>query len=136
MKPYKFLLYTFFLLVIFGSTASAEAPVLAHPYHQSDWTQDEVRSLVDKYAVQYGVSKVVMHQVMNCESHYMYNIPGDKRNGIYESFGVSQIHLKDHPDITKQQALDADFSTEWMAKEMKAGRAYQWSCYKLLKLKV
>ena len=46
-----------------------------------------------------------------------------------KSFGLSQIHLPDHPDISYEEATDPLFSIEWMVKEFSLGHASQWTCY-------
>lgn len=69
-----------------------------------------------------------MTSVVGCESSFNPKAVGD--NGT--SFGLAQIHLPAHPHITKEQAFDPYFALNFMASEMKAGRSWKWTCYKLL----
>ena len=92
--------------------------------------------LVEKYADEYNVSATIMTKVIDCE-----NTTWDEKrqsdiinkNGVREdSWGLSQIHLPSHPHISKEQAQDAEFSIEFMAKEFANGKQTKWSCYKKL----
>lgn len=54
-------------------------------------------------------------------------------HGVREdSWGGWQIHLPDHPDISKQEAQDFEWATNWAAEEWVAGRAHEWTCYRLI----
>ena len=76
-----------------------------------------------------------IYEVITCESHW---IAGQsnlyyKNTRIREkSFGIAQIHLPDHPEISKEQAMEEVFSLDFIVNEFKAGRACKWSCYKKL----
>lgn len=48
------------------------------------------------------------------------------------SFGIAQIHLPVHPEITKEEALNPFFSIDWAAREFAAGRANEWTCFRQL----
>lgn len=65
---------------------------------------------------------------LRCESHFNPNAIGD--NGT--SFGLAQIHLPAHPNITKEQALDPKFAIEFITSEFQKGNQWKWSCYKKL----
>ncbi len=89
---------------------------------------EDIPSLVDFYAVKYGVSKEVMHTVVKCESNYNPNAVGDGGN----SYGLSQIHLPSWGgQITKEQALDPRFALDFMAKRLSEGRGELWTCYRM-----
>lgn len=99
-----------------------------------DLTKLELVQKVYKYADEYDVNPKTMVRLINCE-----NTDWDtdlqsrivNKKGIREkSYGLSQIHLPDHPDITKEQATDADFSLKFMAENLKKGKGTMWSCYK------
>ncbi len=47
---------------------------------------------------------------------------------LEKSYGLSQIHLPDHPNIIYEQAIDPDFAISYMAEHL--GRDDTWSCYK------
>lgn len=46
-----------------------------------------------------------------------------------ESYGLAQIHLPAHPEVTMAEALDPVFSIDFMAKNMAKGKYSMWSCY-------
>lgn len=73
-----------------------------------------------------------MTQVLNCESTLNPNAVGD--NG--KSFGIAQIHLPSHPEITKEQALDPAFAIEYLAKEISEGNGGQWSCWRIVQARL
>jgi hypothetical protein len=49
-------------------------------------------------------------------------------NGQEDSWGYAQVHLPDHSDISREQAVDPTFAVLWAAKEFMR-RPEQWSCY-------
>lgn len=63
----------------------------------------------------------------NIQSRYYY-----KAGGQEQSYGVCQIHLPSHPDITLEQAYDPKWCLDWSAEQFKEGRQWQWSSWKLL----
>lgn len=63
--------------------------------------------------------------MIQCESQYNPKAIGD--NGT--SFGLVQIHLIAHPDITKTQALDPAFAVDFLAHQIALGNGHIWSCY-------
>lgn len=104
------------------------------------YTEEQIQSVVDKYAKQYGVSSTKMMEVIKCESGvYDYktkevvyrNIQSlHTKNGIREdSWGIVQIYLPAHPTVSRQEALDPIFSVEFMAKKFSVGWT-KWTCYK------
>lgn len=68
-------------------------------------------------------------KIITCESEWNPNAVGDHGT----SFGLVQIHLPAHPEITKEQALDPAFSINYLKRELAAGHASQWSCYRLVR---
>lgn len=85
--------------------------------------------LVIEYAEKYNVSPYLMSQIIHCESYGNPNEIGD--NGT--SFGLVQIHLPAHPEVTKEQALDREFSIDFLARHLSMGEARIWSCYNIVK---
>ncbi len=128
-KTLRSLLLLPLLVSFFIGTAEAEAP---RAEAKSEWTVPETMFLVDYYADMYHVKRQTMQSVVSCESGYVYDVPGDKRNGRYESFGLSQIHLKDHPDVSYDEAIDPHFALEFMASNISKGRGGMWTCYRML----
>jgi len=50
-------------------------------------------------------------------------------NGREDSWGVVQIHLPSHPEITKDQATNPFWSINWMADEWLKGNEWKWTCW-------
>lgn len=107
-------------------------------------TKDDILVKIDFYAKKYNVSSDTMIRIISCETsgtfdtniqskvRYKFNDP--RRNIVMgdqeRSFGLSQIHLPDHPNVTYEQAIDADFALEFMADKLSKGQARIWYCYK------
>ena len=125
---------------VHAETITYEAPVEQKEVQievHVEWTPERIEKEIDDRAKEYGVSASEMKRVMYCESsgsttiqsHYRYtknNVPkgyavGDRE----ESYGLFQIHLPAHTDVTKEQAIDPKFAIEWTAKHWKDTR---WSC--------
>lgn len=56
----------------------------------------------------------------------------NKRGVREDSWGNSQIHLPDHPEVTKKQAQDPFFAANFMAKSISEGHIGWWSCARIL----
>lgn len=96
--------------------------------------------LIDKYSERYDVASSTMVQIITCESNfdptiqsfqtYSKDFPawGVKKGDRELSFGLVQIHLPSHPDITKAEALDPDFSVRFLASQLSIGHASLWTC--------
>lgn len=86
---------------------------------------------MDIYSSRYRVDGNKMMDTIKCESNYknvqsnLYHKDGTRE----DSWGVVQINLPNHPNVTKQQALDPEFAIEFMAEKFSKGW-YKWSCYK------
>lgn len=104
--------------------------VIAEPYTEPFTPVEHltVQQSIVKYAKIYNVSAKEMTLVMKCESGLNPHAIGDHGT----SYGLSQIHLPAHPDISKQQAFDVDFSVEFMAKSFSQGNQGMWTCWKMI----
>lgn len=83
-----------------------------------------------------------MDAIINCESQYHPTIQSkhvykhsDPQRGIYaggreQSYGLVQIHLPAHPHVSYEEAIDPEFAVEFLAKNIAAGRANMWTCYR------
>lgn len=76
----------------------------------------------------YEVSSDKVTSVLTCESGLNPNAVGD--NG--HSFGLAQIYMPAHPEITKEQALDPYFAVDYLASQMPKGHGRMWTCYRQL----
>lgn len=59
-------------------------------------------------------------------------VPANGPNDREDSWGICQIHLPSHSDISKEQALDPRWCIEWSAKQFAKGNASMWSVYRNL----
>jgi hypothetical protein len=87
-----------------------------------------------------------MSGIISCESGWNYTVQSNHRyttnapkgytSGMREqSYGLVQIHLPAHPSISKEQATDPEFAVDFLAKNIAAGRASMWSCYKTVAMR-
>lgn len=104
-----------------------------------------VKQLIKVKGAEYNVSTRLMEEIINCESQgsttiqsrHIYTSNKYGKKGTREgSWGLVQIHLVAHPDITKEQALDPLFATDFLAKNLKAGNGKMWSCYPIALKKI
>ena len=97
-----------------------------------------VQELIKVKGAEYHVSTRLMEEIINCESQgsttvqSRHKYPTNKyapAGTREQSFGLVQIHLPAHKNITKEQAIDPVFATDFLAKNLKAGKGRMWSCY-------
>lgn len=112
----------FAALILFTNVSAATAPTIERKV-----VPLTIPEKIVKYANEYNVSAEVIRNVMKCESSFNPNAIGDGGT----SFGLSQIHLPAHPDITKEQALDEDFAIIYMAKNIDKNPR-QWTCWRMI----
>lgn len=100
---------------------------------QAPQIQETVQSLTPKQIALREANKAGLNvdrflAVIDCESGFRADAIGDGGR----SYGVAQLFLPAHPEITKEQALDPEWSLAWMANEWKKGHASAWSCWRQL----
>lgn len=97
---------------------------------------NQVTEKIAYYADLHQVSYEEMYVTIECESSFQTSEQSQVKvptgpNGREDSWGIVQINLPWHPEITKEQALDPDFSINYMAKQFALGHQSWWSCYNL-----
>src|SRR3990167_2993605 len=83
--------------------------ILALPVHTASFTppgspERPISVLIAHYGEKYGVSKDIMLKVLSCENREFDPELQSRiiKHGVREdSWGLAQIHLPDHPTITK-----------------------------------
>lgn len=123
-----------------AETAHAEevAPKVDHVIFEVDYshmTEERVMELVDEAAQKYHVSADRMKATMRCENPELdpYLQSHIVQKGVREdSWGLAQIWLPAHPEISKKDAQNPYFAIDFMAKEFSEGRAWKWTCYRSL----
>lgn len=113
-----------FLALGFGQTTPALAQTLPPVVYSTTTAED----IITSYAIHYGTLAQPVIDTLKCESNFNQNAVGDYGT----SFGIAQIHLSAHPDITKAEALDPLWSINWTVKQFSEGHASLWSCYNRL----
>lgn len=96
----------------------------------------EMLQWVKSEAGKYNVSETLMVCLINHEDTPWNPLLQSSyfSNGIREeSYGLAQIFLPAHPDISREQAQDPKFAISWMASELSKGHAAQWSTLKYCK---
>lgn len=93
------------------------------------------------YADLYQVNYDHMYKTIMCESLASTTIQSMHKdpkgpNGREDSWGIAQINLPWNPEVSREEALDVDFSLNFMAKKFALGYAKRWTCYRNLKLNV
>lgn len=102
------------------------------------FTQDHDAS-IEYWAAIYGVDAEQMKGTIKCEtggsddpSIQSWVPKKGGPNDREDSWGIAQINLPAHTDITKEQAQDPDFSVKWMARQFSLGNNRIWTCYRNL----
>lgn len=113
------------ILIIFLSfpqkTISIAVPTLA-PLNEID-----IKLIIIETALCHEINPQKFLKTAKCESSLREKAIGDGGN----SMGIFQIHLPSHPSVTKEEAFDPYFASEWSAKKFKKNPNI-WTCYKLL----
>jgi hypothetical protein len=109
-------------LLIFVSPANAKAPINPRP------SSEDIRLYVVHEAQNAHVSPSLALNIISCESGWNSLAKGD----LGTSWGLVQVHLPAHPNITKTEALDPYWSADYLIKELAAGKGSQWSCYRMV----
>lgn len=88
-------------------------------------------ALITQDSALYGVSGRDMARTIQCESGGNPGAVGDQGT----SYGLAQIHLIAHADVTKGEALDPEFAVRWMARQFALGNQSIWTCARMLDIK-
>lgn len=95
--------------------------------HKVEYSEQDVINLIYLYSEKYGTDRHVIQQVIYHESHYRTYATGDYNN----SFGVCQIFLPSHPEITKEMAKDPHFCIRFTIENIMKGQGRMWTGYRL-----
>lgn len=82
-----------------------------------------IRDYIAAEATLVGAPVAETLHIADTESSFNHLNVGDHGT----SFGIFQIHLPAHQDITEEQAENIVFSTEWSVSQLKAGNCSIWS---------
>lgn len=84
-----------------------------------------LKDFVAAEATLVGADVATALHIVHAESNFNPQAIGDHG----ESYGMWQIHLPAHKDISTEQAQDAVFSTEWAVGQLKQGNGHIWSTF-------
>lgn len=93
-----------------------------------------IKQLISDYSRKYGVSEALMTHIVQAEStgsttiQSNYYHKGKREN----SWGLVQINLDWNPEVTKEEALDPNFSLNFLASNLKKGKCKMWSTCPLM----
>ncbi len=115
-----------------------QTPIVIQMDHSRDITKvidpyegKTIPELIRVFSDEYNVSYEQMYETIKCETRFQNIQSQIVTNGKQEeSYGLSQIHLPDHPHITKEQAMTPVFAIEFMAKEFSLGHQKKWTCWR------
>lgn len=116
--------------LIYKAEAEEIAPREVLIESKINWTQDRIKQEVKEQAKKYNVPYQEMWDTILCESGASTTIQSHyiRKDGTREkSFGLAQIHLPDHPNVTKEQAINPEFAIQFMAENWHKVR---WYCRK------
>lgn len=112
-----------------------EEPKEAQIRVQINWTRERMEKEVDAKAKEYGVSAQLMRDIIKCESNWDADIQSNHilSYGREKSFGLVQIHLPSHPNVSYEEAIDPAFAIDFLASHIADGSARMWTCYKMVR---
>lgn len=98
------------------------------------------QELIPYMAVVYGLNaemearlyETLRRESMNFTAEQSFVPKATGPNGREDSWGCAQIHLPDHPTVTREQALDPTFAVSFAAKHFASGDMWMWTEYRKL----
>lgn len=105
---------------------------------QTKYTKEDIRKIVEQTTTKYNVPTEPVWQLIGCETGGTYdtNIQSSamQKYGRELSFGLPQIHLPAHPNISEAQAKNPHFGVEFICTNWE-DRADMWvTCTKKLQI--
>jgi len=74
--------------------------------------------------------------IYNQQSNLLYSRDhpewGTHKGDREQSYGLAQIHLPSHPEISYEEAINPDYAVKYIASQLSKGKGKQWSCYNLI----
>ena len=103
-------------------------------------TKSALQALAKEAAIKHGLNVSRFLATQSCEIKKLqvgtttvwdYKAQSDHyRGGVREnSWGAWQINLDAHPGVTREQAQDPYWATEWSAQQFEKGDAWKWTCW-------
>lgn len=95
-------------------------------------SKEYVLNKITEVSKDFGVSETLLDFIVRQESQYNSCAVGDKDLPA-PSLGLTQISMYYNPNITPEQAYNPSFAIEYLASLIRAGKARQWSTYRLFR---
>ena len=144
IKHLKLILICVAMFVTIVSIMTIQRTAIAAGDDYKSAQRAEIESKIRLYADKYNVSFQKMYNTVDKEtngtfnpiiqSQVKYDFSSAKRGivqGTQEmSYGLAQIHLPDHKNISYEQATDIDFSLDFMAHEYSLGHCIWYAVCK------
>lgn len=113
-----------------GFSGTTVIMALAKKNGTSENSQDEtIEEKIRRIAGEEMVDSDLAVAVAKCESSLNPAAVHTNTDGTRDR-GLFQINEKYHPEVTADQAFDAEFSTRWFCKAFKAGNISWWNSSK------
>jgi hypothetical protein len=98
---------------------------------------ESLQEKVERYAKLYDVPSGEIAETIDCETGGTWDTTIRSGHtlsyGQERSYGLAQIHLPSHPDVSHEEATDPDFAIEFMAKHWDTHKSW-WVCARKLGL--
>ena len=93
--------------------------------HKTKWVKSDIVEMLAYKAIENNISPKYLIALADCESSLIPDIQSKyiQSYGREKSFGLFQIHVKAHKDVSIEEAKDPIFNTEWAIREIKEGKA-------------
>lgn len=94
-------------------------------------SENDISGLLVKYSQSESISDLsLLKKIMWCESRF--NPTAKNESEIEMSYGLVQINIKAHTNITYEQAIDPDFAVQFLLENYRKGKApSMWfNCYR------
>ena len=90
--------------------------------------QMTIPELIEFYSIVYNVENELVTKIIDCESGFNPTIQSNYyKDGVREkSFGLAQINLPSHPNITYEQAVNPVFAVGFLARNLSEGNGSMW----------
>lgn len=99
-----------------------------------------IDDLIHQTVIKYGLNYQHFYGTLSCESEGFKDVSIQSQvpdpsspDGYEQSYGISQINLPSHPDISYASATDPSFAINYAGELFASGQETQLHCYKILK---
>lgn len=105
------------------------------PLWDATTTQDAIESLSEEY----HISSSTMARIVSCEtggntgSTTIQSLAVNSKGQQENSWGLVQIDLDYHPDISRDEAQNPIFALTFLAQNLAAGNGHLWTCFNMMK---